>query len=188
MGQVHLNSQLVAALFGVLVPLLTGVVTKIGAPSKVKAIVNAGLAALAGAAATLATSGSALGWQQWALDMGITWVTAMASYTGFHVPVGTAAAVQTKTANFGISGGAGAVQAPSAIPAVAVPDAPPDSSTPPPTAASPPTPPPTPSPPQKPLLQQPPDVTPPPGNLPPPKLPAPKKPGKPLGPNSGPAA
>lgn len=90
--------QLVVA---VVIPLVVGIVTKEVTSPAIKAVVLAALAAIAGLATAYIDSKGVL--SQDALQNAVTYfIVAVGSYYGFLKPTGATAAVQAKTANFGL--------------------------------------------------------------------------------------
>ena len=100
----ELDIQALSIATGVFIPLLVGVVTKLQAPSSVKAIANAGLSALGGALATVITNSGHLVWREFLIAVGLTWVVSVATHYGLWRPTGATDAVGTKTQNIGIGG------------------------------------------------------------------------------------
>lgn len=91
----------VSILVGIILPLLTGVITKIGAGSAVKAAANAVLSVLTGVIANLALNPT-IDFQDLAYAVTLAFVSSVATYHSLWVPIGTAQKVQESTANFGI--------------------------------------------------------------------------------------
>jgi hypothetical protein len=85
-----------ALLVGTIIPILVAALTKSSASPAVKAILNAGLAAVSGAVAVLVQQGSQH-WQAFVYAIGISWVVSVATYYGFLKPTGTAEVVALKT-------------------------------------------------------------------------------------------
>lgn len=104
-GTITISALVVQLVVSTLVPLVVGIVTKVNAPSSVKAltmiVVNA-------ASALVVTSTQADGTaviSSTALLFAILGVVqSAATYLGVWKPLGVAQAVQSKTANFGIGG------------------------------------------------------------------------------------
>lgn len=96
------DTTLIALVSGVLVPLLVGLLTKLDAPSGVKAVANAALSALAGALATIAPDGSDFAWRPFVVSWATTWVVSVATYYGAWKPTGVAPAVQRSTSSVGV--------------------------------------------------------------------------------------
>ena len=98
----EVDVTLLAFLIGSVMPLLTGMVTKISASSRVKSVTNLVLSVLAGVLAHLMenTGKSTL------LDLATAAITAYlaagVTYQNLWKPAGTTAAVQNKTAGTGI--------------------------------------------------------------------------------------
>jgi hypothetical protein len=96
------DATLISLLAGVLIPLLVGLLTKLEAPSGVKAVMNAALSALSGALATIAPDGSGFSWKPFLVFWATTWVVSIATYAGLWKPTGVAPAVQRSTGSVGI--------------------------------------------------------------------------------------
>lgn len=89
-----------ALLTGVIVPLLVGLLTKLHASSGVKATLNLGLTALGAALVTF--NQIAWNWKAFAVNFGVGWAVAVATYYGFYKPAGVATKVAEATPEFGI--------------------------------------------------------------------------------------
>lgn len=90
--------QLVVA---VVIPLVVGIVTKEVTSASVKAVVLAAISAISGIATAYINSKGVI--SEAALQDAITYfIVAVGTYYGFFKPTGVTAAVQSKTANFGI--------------------------------------------------------------------------------------
>jgi hypothetical protein len=90
--------QLVVA---VVIPLIVGVITKEVTSASVKAVVLAAVSAISGIATAYINSKGVV--SEAALQEAVTYfIVAVGSYYGFLKPTGAAAAVQSKTSNFGI--------------------------------------------------------------------------------------
>lgn len=94
------DATLIATLCGVLVPILVGVLTKLQAPSGLKAFLNCGLSALGGLVATIVPAD--FQWRSFLTAWATTWVVSIATYAGLWKPTGIAGAVQGSTQNTGI--------------------------------------------------------------------------------------
>lgn len=94
------STQVITVLSGLVIPLLVGVLAKLEASSTVKAVLNFGLSALAGALGEL--TGDAFVWADFVMAFGLTWATSVATYYGLWKPTGTSEAVQVKTAGVGV--------------------------------------------------------------------------------------
>jgi hypothetical protein len=97
------DTSLLAALAGVIIPLLVGIVTKANASSGIKAIVNAALTALGGLVATV-LPGDDFQWHPFLAAWLTAWLTSVGTYYGLLKPTGVAPAVQHATAEVGIGG------------------------------------------------------------------------------------
>lgn len=98
----ELDSQTLAVLTGVLIPILVGIVTKLDASSGLKAVLNAFLSAVAGALSTVVANSGQLVWREFVTGVAITWVVSVATYYGLYKPSGVAGTVAATTAGFGI--------------------------------------------------------------------------------------
>lgn len=87
---------------GTVVPLLVGLLAKRNASASVKAILNLGLSAIAGALATVIQANGHLDVGAFVTGMGVTWLTSIVSYYGLWKPTGTADRVQELAPNVGI--------------------------------------------------------------------------------------
>lgn len=104
-----LHVATVAALIGLLIPLVTAVVVRKYADRRWFVLCTTALSVLTGGLAALVERGDAhTDWATWLLGMVTAFITAITSYYGIHLPVGTAAAIQNATADFGIGGTAAA--------------------------------------------------------------------------------
>lgn len=100
---IHVDTQLIAILAGIVIPLLTGLVTKLRAGSAVKAVTTAVLAVLAGAVTSLVVEpekGIAL--YDFFYATALAFISSIATYYGFWKPTGVTNEVQTATADVGI--------------------------------------------------------------------------------------
>ncbi len=93
---------LLTFLGGTLIPLLTALVTKAEASSKVKALTTLFLAVVAAGVESVIAQGGAVNVQSWLLAIGTTYISAIASYYGLTKPTEVTGAIQRKTADFGI--------------------------------------------------------------------------------------
>lgn len=94
------DAQTIILIAGVVIPILVGVLAKAGAPSGLKAILNAALTAAAGVLAQVIPG--AFHWRTFFLAWAATWVVSVATHFGFYKPVGVTGAVQSSTANIGV--------------------------------------------------------------------------------------
>lgn len=95
------DAATLAVLIGVVLPLLTGIVTKANASSSLKAVINAGLSAIAGFLVAV-VPGSKIEWRDVVLGVGLTWAISVATYYGLWKPTGTARSVAMATSKFGL--------------------------------------------------------------------------------------
>lgn len=101
----ELDATVLMLVGGVVIPILVGVVTKLRAPSWLKAVLHALLSAVAGLVITAtALDGVAVISREALVTAFITWITGVAAYFGFLTPTGISPAVNLHTANFGIGG------------------------------------------------------------------------------------
>lgn len=94
----------IAGLIGMVIPLISGFVTKKYADKKWATYVTALLAVVAGSVAALSqdvANGDA-DWVLFVVGIGTGYVSAISSYKGFHVPTGLAGAVQNVAPDFGL--------------------------------------------------------------------------------------
>lgn len=99
---IELDMTLLALLSGTIIPLATGVLTKLAAPKGLKAMVSAVLAAVTAVVALL-TGYAGVGTVKEAVYVGLTAFVAHAgAYFGFLRPTGISGGVQESTAPFGI--------------------------------------------------------------------------------------
>jgi chromate transport protein ChrA len=99
----ELDATVAMFISGVLIPILVGLVTKLGAPPALKAILHALLAAIAGLIITATTlDGVAVFSRESLVSAFIAWITGVAAYLGFLKPTQISPAVNHATANFGI--------------------------------------------------------------------------------------
>ena len=89
---VHINDQTLALLSGVVIPLAVGAVTKITASRRLQDILNALLSAIAGAVTTAVQAKGNIVSQTCLLNIGIAWVSSVATYYGLWEPPGWRAA------------------------------------------------------------------------------------------------
>lgn len=92
----------VALMSGTILPLLTGVVTKEFASSRLKAVANLVLAIAAGVLSALTLHHGALTWDQIIAAVGQAYIASGITYNHFWKPTGISVAVQGKTATLGI--------------------------------------------------------------------------------------
>lgn len=98
----QVDVTVLAFLSGSVVPLLTGLVTKIQASSRLKALVNLGLSVVSGCVAYLVTvdgSTTVLGLASAAIS---TYLASGLTYNNLWKPTGVAPAVQQATSDIGI--------------------------------------------------------------------------------------
>lgn len=100
LSQVDVNT--LALLAGLIVPILTAIVTTKLAASWVKSVVTAVLAVLAGLLAVAIQHKGAIDWEVWASSIIQAAIAAWASYYGFWKPTEIAPKTQSVTQNFGI--------------------------------------------------------------------------------------
>lgn len=111
-GLIHIDTQLLALISGVFVPLLVGLITKAAASAPLKSLLNALLSAAAGAVSTAIAAGGAVNWKVYALNIGLAWTISVASYYGLWKPSAVASAVNKATPNFGFGRSAPPAAAP----------------------------------------------------------------------------
>lgn len=101
---IHIDAMILALVTGTVIPIVTGIITKLSASSGLKALVSA---VLAGAVAVAGYVGEWNGvgtWKQ-ALVVGlVAFMQHAASYYGLLKPTGIAPAIQETTRGFGLGG------------------------------------------------------------------------------------
>lgn len=93
------DTQVIAMVSGIVIPILVGLLTKLRAASGVKAIANAALSAVAGALATVTGDWS---WSAFGVAALSAWAVSVSSYYGLWKPTGASATVQQATASVGL--------------------------------------------------------------------------------------
>lgn len=106
MGLLEVDMAAWAALAGLVVTLLTDVVTRLNASSEVKALVNLFLAAIAGALVSISTNTGDLNTGQVVFTIVFTWLTSVVSYRHLTTPLKVHEKVAGATADFGVGGSA----------------------------------------------------------------------------------
>lgn len=102
---IHVDAALLVFLAGSLMPLLTALLTKLDASSKVKAILNLVLSIAAGVLAAFIAAGDAGLSVLQMLTAGITaYLSSQVTYSGLWRPTGTTARIGTSTSGFGLGG------------------------------------------------------------------------------------
>lgn len=94
--------QLISMAAGIGVPLAVGLLTKSSAPRWLKSFLNVLLTTLAGAVTTVIVA-SNTSFPAYLTDIGLAWVTSIASYYGFHRPTGLAGTFSAITGNVGLT-------------------------------------------------------------------------------------
>lgn len=87
---------------GILIPLLVALVTKLDASKSLKAVLNLGLSAVAGAAVVAVQAAGNIDVSSVIVGIGTTWITSIVSYYGLTAPAGIAPAVAKATATKGV--------------------------------------------------------------------------------------
>lgn len=101
---IHIDAMILALVSGSVIPLVTGIVTKLSASSGLKALVSTTLAGVVAVVGYLTDFNGVGTWKQ-ALVVGLTALIAHAgSYYGVLKPAGISGAVQESTARVGIGG------------------------------------------------------------------------------------
>jgi hypothetical protein len=102
----NVSPESVAALLGVLVPLLVSLFSKLNAPDPVKVVLNLGLTAVAGVLSTLATTdGTGFDVNGFTHAWVVAFVTAITTYYGLYKPAGVSTGIQNLTPNIGFGPG-----------------------------------------------------------------------------------
>lgn len=92
------SPAVVSVIIGVCIPLLTGIVTKVGASEAVKGVVSIALAAIAGLVSTgLTDNGGAIISQTSLFNAAIAFVISIATFFGIWQPTGIAEKVHANT-------------------------------------------------------------------------------------------
>jgi hypothetical protein len=99
---VSFDSQTVALVVGVVIPLVVGALTKMRAPDGLKAVLNLGLSALTALLSTAVVDGGEFLLKEFLTLLAMTWGTSIVSYYGLHKPTGLAGSVATATSGFGV--------------------------------------------------------------------------------------
>lgn len=94
------DTQTIAMLSGVVIPIVVGILAKFDASSGVKAVLNFGLTALMSVLAEIIPG--AFDWQPFLIAWLSAWAVSVATYYGLWKPTGTTQAVQRKTAGVGV--------------------------------------------------------------------------------------
>lgn len=87
---------------GSILPLLTGLLTKLKASSKVKSLMNLGLSLVGGAVAYLVAHNGQADFQSLFMAVGTVYLASGTSYNNLWKPTGVAERVQNATANIGV--------------------------------------------------------------------------------------
>lgn len=97
----NLDASTIAIISGILIPLVVGVISKTQASAGLKAILNAGLSALAGFLVVLVPD-KPFSLKEAVVSIGTVWAIGVATYFGLWKPAGVTEAIQEKTSGFGI--------------------------------------------------------------------------------------
>lgn len=102
---ITIDAITVSFIVGVIVPFVTGVLTKASAHPGLKGFVTLLLSGITGTVAVLTTNaGHAITVRELVLAIGSAWFMAVGSYVGLWRPTGAAPALHRATGNFGIGG------------------------------------------------------------------------------------
>ena len=99
---IELDIATLALLSGAVIPLLVGVVTKMTASSRVKAIANLALSVGGGAVAYLVENSGRGRWQEIVSAALLAYIASGTSYHNLWKPTGVAPVVQEATASLGV--------------------------------------------------------------------------------------
>ena len=99
---IEVDIATLALLSGAVIPLLVGVVTKLTAPSSVKAIINLVLSAGAGGVSYLVNNSGAGRWQEVVTAALLAYMSSGVTFHNLWKPTGAAPAVQEATASVGV--------------------------------------------------------------------------------------
>lgn len=102
-NDVLLDSQAIAMIAGLVIPLLVGLVTKINASGGLRAVLNAFFSAVAGAIAVIGTDLERAELRTFVVAIVSTWIVSVATYYGVWKPTGVAGSVIDATGRFGLS-------------------------------------------------------------------------------------
>lgn len=98
-----LDPFLVALIGGTIIPILTGLITKLEAGDGIKSAAAFVLSILVGVGGQIVTNNGALDWKIAALAVGAAFATNVTTYLGLHTTIGKPAPfLATETANFGL--------------------------------------------------------------------------------------
>lgn len=100
--KVHLDVGFLTVLIAVVLPLLTGLVTKSTASPKLKALTLLSLTLIATAIQQLIDVNGVVNLRTFLANFAVTWLIAIVTYLGLLKPIGAAAKVQNATPNFGL--------------------------------------------------------------------------------------
>lgn len=101
-AMIEIDVATLALVSGAVIPLLVGALAKLRASSTVKSVLNLALSFLTGAVGYLALHDGSGRWQEVVTAGMATWIVSGVSYQNLWRPNGVAAAVQARTADFGI--------------------------------------------------------------------------------------
>lgn len=94
------DTQVIAMISGVLIPILVALLIKVQASAKLKAVANAFLSGVAGALATVIPGDWQ--WKPFAVAALSTWAVSVATYYGLWKPTGATQAAAKATGDVGI--------------------------------------------------------------------------------------
>lgn len=100
--KVHLDVGILTFIIGVLLPLLTGLVTKANASPKLKALTLLSLSLIASAVQYLISVNGVVNLRTFLANFAVTWLIAISTYFGFTKPTGAAAKAQNVAPNIGL--------------------------------------------------------------------------------------
>lgn len=100
---ITLDPFLVALIGGTLIPIITGIITKLQASNGVKSVVALVLSVLVGTLSAITSSGGTFDWKLAAAAAGAAFATNVTTYLGLHTTIGSDQPIGTyATANFGL--------------------------------------------------------------------------------------
>ena len=99
---ISIDATLLAFASGSLIPFVTALLTKVTAPSGVKAVCSAVLAGITAVLIAIQHAGGVIGWKQALIVFLETEIAMAATYYGFSKPTGIAPALHSSTGTFGL--------------------------------------------------------------------------------------
>jgi hypothetical protein len=97
----HLSVTAITLAVGLVIPLITSILSREKAPEWVKYLITAGLSATSGVLVPIIHGGTTT-WDSLVTNVGVAWGASIVSHTGMWLPTGTAAKLEHWTAAFGL--------------------------------------------------------------------------------------